>query len=59
MDKIVEVHEADSDAVVQAGVQWDALNEELLERGMKLFFPLDPSSPCVHHGISCLFCTGE
>ena len=48
MDKIVEVHEADSDAVVQAGVQWDALNEELLERGMKLFFPLDPGpSACI------------
>jgi len=48
MDKIVEVHEADSDAVVQAGVQWEALNEELKERGMKLFFPLDPGpSACI------------
>jgi D-lactate dehydrogenase (cytochrome) len=48
MDKIIEVHEADSDAVVQAGVQWDALNEELLERGLKLFFPLDPGpSACI------------
>lgn len=48
MDKIIEVHEADSDAVVQAGVQWEALNEELVDRGLKLFFPLDPGpSACI------------
>ena len=48
MDAIVEVHAADSDAVVQAGVQWEALNEELKERGLPLFFPLDPGpSACI------------
>lgn len=48
MDQVVEVHVADSDAVVQAGVQWEALNEELKDRGLKLFFPLDPGpSACI------------
>ena len=48
MDKVVEVHAADSDAVVQAGVQWEALNEELKEMGLPLFFPLDPGpSACI------------
>jgi FAD/FMN-containing dehydrogenase len=48
MDQILEVHVEDSDAVVQAGVQWEALNENLRERGLKLFFPLDPGpSACI------------
>ena len=48
MDKILEVHEEDSDAVVQAGVPWEQLNDELKERGLKLFFPLDPGpSACI------------
>ena len=48
MDQLLEVHEADSDAVVQAGAQWEAVNEELKERGLKLFFPLDPGpSACI------------
>lgn len=42
MNQIIEVHERDSDAVVQAGCQWEAINEELKERGLELFFPLDP-----------------
>lgn len=48
MDQITEIHAEDSDAVVQAGVQWEALNEELRERGLGLFFPLDPGpSACI------------
>lgn len=48
MDRILEVHETDSDAVVQAGAQWEAINEELKERGLALFFPLDPGpSACI------------
>ena len=48
MDGILAVREADSDAVVQAGVQWEALNEELKARGLKLFIPLDPGpSACI------------
>lgn len=42
MNQILEVHERDSDAVVQAGAPWEAINEELKERGLGLFFPLDP-----------------
>jgi len=37
----------DLDAVVQPGVSYDALNAELKERGIPLFFPVDPA-PCVH-----------
>jgi D-lactate dehydrogenase (cytochrome) len=48
MDKILEVHEADSDAVVQAGARWEDINAELKERGLELFFPLDPGpSACI------------
>lgn len=33
----------DLDAVVQPGVSYDALNAELKERGIPLFFPVDPA----------------
>lgn len=35
--------EEDLDAVVQPGVSYDALNAELKERGIPLFFPVDPA----------------
>jgi len=33
----------DLDAVVQPGVSYDALNAELKEQGIPLFFPVDPA----------------
>lgn len=42
MNRVVAVHEKDLDAVVQPGVGYEVLNEELKERGIPLFFPVDP-----------------
>jgi len=43
MDQILAIHPQDSQAVVQPGVGWQSLNEELAELGHKLFFPIDPA----------------
>ncbi|GAA5971086.1 hypothetical protein JCM11641_004140 [Rhodosporidiobolus odoratus] len=43
MNNILEINKDDLDAVVQPGVSYDALNEELKERGIPLFFPVDPA----------------
>ncbi|GAA5873373.1 hypothetical protein JCM3774_000762 [Rhodotorula dairenensis] len=43
MNNIVQINQADLDAVVQPGVSYDALNAELKERGIPLFFPVDPA----------------
>lgn len=42
MNNILEVNEMNGDAVVQAGVQWEALNEHLADQNIPLFFPIDP-----------------
>ncbi|KAL6712130.1 D-lactate ferricytochrome c oxidoreductase [Coniothyrium glycines] len=41
MKKIVALHEDDQDVVVQPGLGWMDLNEQLKEKG--LFFPVDPA----------------
>ena len=56
MDAIVEVHVEDSDAVVQAGVAWEVLNEELKDRGLPLFFPLDPGPGACIGGMMATGC---
>ncbi|GAA5891783.1 hypothetical protein JCM6882_006206 [Rhodosporidiobolus microsporus] len=43
MDQVLDVWEQDFQARVQPGVGWASLNEELRERGVKLFFPIDPA----------------
>ncbi|KWU43995.1 hypothetical protein RHOSPDRAFT_18613 [Rhodotorula sp. JG-1b] len=43
MNNIVQINQQDLDAVVQPGVSYDALNAELKERGIPLFFPVDPA----------------
>lgn len=43
MDNVLAVYPEDSQARVQPGVGWSGLNEELAERGHKLFFPIDPA----------------
>lgn len=40
MDQILAVHEEDMDVVVQPGLQWMQLNEQIKNTG--LFFPVDP-----------------
>ncbi|BCR90650.1 FAD-binding oxidoreductase [Aspergillus chevalieri] len=42
MNQIVALHKDDLDVVVQPGVEWEALNEELAQTG--LFFPPDPAA---------------
>ncbi|GAA6058652.1 hypothetical protein JCM10212_004063 [Sporobolomyces blumeae] len=43
MNNIVAINRDDLDAVVQPGVSYDALNAELKEQGIPLFFPVDPA----------------
>ncbi|KAJ7782378.1 hypothetical protein DFH07DRAFT_864875 [Mycena maculata] len=42
MDAILEIHEADADLVYQPGVGWMTVNETLCNKGIPLFFPIDP-----------------
>ncbi|KAG6903176.1 hypothetical protein C0995_002719 [Termitomyces sp. Mi166 len=42
MDQILEIHESDSDLVCQSGTRWEDINMTLKEKGIPLFFPLDP-----------------
>ncbi|WWC93158.1 uncharacterized protein L201_008125 [Kwoniella dendrophila CBS 6074] len=58
MDKLLELHEEDGDAVVQAGCQWEAINEELKERGLNMFFPLDPGPSACIGGMMATGCSG-
>ncbi|GAA5867003.1 hypothetical protein JCM8547_008405 [Rhodosporidiobolus lusitaniae] len=43
MDNVLAVHEQDFQAIVEPGVGWFSLNEELKERRIPLFFPVDPA----------------
>ncbi|KAF8877514.1 FAD-linked oxidase-like protein [Infundibulicybe gibba] len=42
MDQILEIHEADSDMVCQAGASWTDINSTLRDKGIPLFFPVAP-----------------
>ena len=41
MQRIVALHEDDLDIVVQPGLGWVELNEQIRDKG--LFFPVDPA----------------
>jgi len=56
MNRILSFNQADSDAVVQAGARWEAINEELLEMGSNLFFPLDPGPNACIGGMMATGC---
>ncbi|KAM5350665.1 hypothetical protein ACJ41O_007170 [Fusarium nematophilum] len=56
MDKIVAFHPEDMDVVVQAGVNWTNLNEEIKNSG--LFLPLDPSPTALVGGMIATNCSG-
>ncbi|KZT29987.1 hypothetical protein NEOLEDRAFT_1054940 [Neolentinus lepideus HHB14362 ss-1] len=58
MDKILEIHEEDSDLVCQPGACWVDINETLKDRGLPLFFPLDPAPTATIGGMLSNGCSG-
>ncbi|KIM46607.1 hypothetical protein M413DRAFT_7415 [Hebeloma cylindrosporum] len=58
MDKILAIHEADSDLVCQPGIRWVEMNETLKEKGIPLFFPIDPAPGAMIGGMMSTGCSG-
>ncbi|KAL5511402.1 DLD1_1 [Sanghuangporus vaninii] len=58
MNKILRVDEADGDLVCQAGARWEDINLTLKERGIPLFFPLDPGPGATIGGMIGTGCSG-
>jgi D-lactate dehydrogenase (cytochrome) len=51
MNKIIAINVRDGDAVVQPGVGWAVLNQQLRDQGIPLFFPIDPSPNALFGGM--------
>ncbi|KAF9646840.1 hypothetical protein BDM02DRAFT_3252840 [Thelephora ganbajun] len=58
MDKILAIHEEDGDLICQAGARWDEINRILEEKGIPLFFPLDPGPGSTIGGMIGTGCSG-
>lgn len=58
MDKILEIHEADSDLVCQPGIRWMDINDTLKKKGIPLFFPMDPGPGATIGGMISTGCSG-
>ena len=56
MDKILKLHKADLDVVVQPAVGWEFLNDELAKEN--LFFPPDPGPGAMIGGMVGTGCSG-
>ncbi|KIK50778.1 hypothetical protein GYMLUDRAFT_209035 [Collybiopsis luxurians FD-317 M1] len=58
MNQILEIHEADSDLVCQPGACWTDINDTLSDKGIPLFFPLDPAPTATIGGMLSTGCSG-
>ncbi|KAH7889949.1 FAD-linked oxidase-like protein, partial [Phlebopus sp. FC_14] len=58
MDQILEINEADGDLRCQAGARWEDINNTLKEKGIPLFFPLDPGPGATIGGMIGTGCSG-
>ncbi|KAL5634746.1 hypothetical protein ACGC1H_002697 [Rhizoctonia solani] len=58
MDAIISINEADSDMVVQSGAKWEDINHILEDKGIPLFFPLDPGPGATIGGMIGTGCSG-
>ncbi|KAI0928260.1 hypothetical protein AcW1_005561 [Taiwanofungus camphoratus] len=58
MDKILEIHEKDGDLVCQSGARWEDINQTLKDKGIPLFFPLDPGPGATVGGMIGTGCSG-
>lgn len=58
MDRILEINEADGDLTCQAGARWEDINSTLKEKGIPLFFPLDPGPGATIGGMVGTGCSG-
>ncbi|KAF7353665.1 D-lactate dehydrogenase [cytochrome], mitochondrial [Mycena venus] len=58
MDQILHINEADSDMICQAGTRWEDINQTLKEKGIPLFFPLDPGPGATIGGMVGTGCSG-
>ncbi|KAG9318167.1 D-lactate dehydrogenase cytochrome oxidoreductase [Chiua virens] len=58
MDQILEINEADGDLRCQAGARWEDINRVLKEKGIPLFFPLDPGPGATIGGMIGTGCSG-
>ncbi|KAJ5467709.1 hypothetical protein N7475_005461 [Penicillium sp. IBT 31633x] len=56
MNRIIAFHEQDMDVVVQPGVNWMNLNNEIKDSG--LFLPMDPSPTALVGGMVATNCSG-
>ncbi|KAI9452798.1 FAD-binding domain-containing protein [Lactarius psammicola] len=58
MDKIIAIHEEDSDLVCEPGVGWMEINQTLKDKGIPLFFPIDPGPTATIGGMLSTGCSG-
>lgn len=58
MDKIIQINESDGDMICQSGARWEQINDTLKEKGIPLFFPLDPGPGATIGGMIGTGCSG-
>ncbi|KAJ6488511.1 FAD-linked oxidase-like protein [Mycena vitilis] len=58
MDQILQINEEDSDLICQSGTRWEDINQTLKDKGIPLFFPLDPGPGATIGGMVGTGCSG-